>query len=130
MAEAHERIERLESFLRHLNKYASDLKQLWRAPEGLVEVVREELAERPPSDQLLREALTVPSWQSWPHPWWRGRRENPTSRGRGLKRELRRSLRFFPLESPFLSPGVSAAHVLFPGSSVEAQARGRGKPRN
>ncbi|WBY02786.1 hypothetical protein PE066_04400 [Ramlibacter tataouinensis] len=71
MAETHEQIERLERFLRYLDEHAANLKtpfadrlKVWLG------VVREELAEDSPLDKQLAEVLTVPSWQSWPPPWW------------------------------------------------------------
>lgn len=71
MAEVHQRVEGLERFLRHLDKYASDLNEPFgERLKVWLEVVRRELAEHPPLDQHLHTALTVPSWQSWPPPWW------------------------------------------------------------
>lgn len=71
MAEEHERVVRLEEFLRFLDMHSAELQEpyaerlkVWLA------VVREELSKKPPLDKLLLEVLTVPSWQKWPPNWW------------------------------------------------------------
>lgn len=71
MAEEHERVVRLEDFLRFLDTHSAELQEPYAERLKVwLTVVREELAKKPPLDRLLLEVLTVPSWQKWPPNWW------------------------------------------------------------
>lgn len=71
MAETQERVNRLEAFLRHLDQRTSELQDPYAERlRGWLKVVRQELTSHHPLDKLLLEALSVPSWQTWPPLWW------------------------------------------------------------
>jgi len=71
MAEEHERVVRLQEFLRYLDMYSAEIQEPYAERLKVwLTVVRDELSKKPPLDKSLLEVLTVPSWQKWPPSWW------------------------------------------------------------
>jgi hypothetical protein len=71
MFEADERARQLRGFLSRLELSVGDLEspnneraKVW------IDVVRQELAKTHTAHAMLRNCLSVPSWQAWPPDWW------------------------------------------------------------
>jgi hypothetical protein len=69
MAEAQEKADRLRLFLDSLEARGVEYRDPYRERVWL-RVVREEVQKSDRVEAMLLESLSVPSWQSWPPPWW------------------------------------------------------------
>lgn len=71
MAEAQERVDRLHSFLDSLETRGADFQRPYEERLKVwLTVVRSELEKSDPIEAMLKESLSIPSWQTWPPEWW------------------------------------------------------------
>lgn len=71
MAEAHERVRNLEAFLSQLDLKLDSMNETARQRcKVWLRVVREELKRSNPVERLLSDALSTPTWGTWPPDWW------------------------------------------------------------
>ena len=71
MAETDANISRLKEFLDRLDKSCSTFRPPFdERGRAWLKVVRQELEENDPMEQLLVQSLSLPSWRSWPPDWW------------------------------------------------------------
>lgn len=71
MAEADVRVQQLEALLLRLEGCAEGMAAPYSARIDVwIQVVREELADKHPVDEMLTKCLSAPSWGTWPPDWW------------------------------------------------------------
>lgn len=69
--EANEQRERLLAFLEQLQLRGKEFAPPYDDRVATwIEVVRSQLNARDPVAEMLHECLSVPSWATWPPPWW------------------------------------------------------------
>jgi len=71
MMDADTRVNQLRAFLDRLEERASSLREPFDERLAVwVKVVRKELSQRNPADDILESSLSLRPWETWPPAWW------------------------------------------------------------
>lgn len=71
MMEADSQVRQLKEFLERMEQGLSAFRPPFdERARVCIDVVRQELADRDPVDEIINKCLSVPSWSTWPPAWW------------------------------------------------------------
>lgn len=71
MMEADTQVRQLKEFLERMERGISAFQPPFdERVKVWIDVVRQELADRNPVDEIIDKCLSVPSWSTWPPAWW------------------------------------------------------------